>query len=147
MIVLASEDVGNADPQALQVAAAAAQAVEHVGLPEAVHALAQCAIYLSLAPKSNAAYRAIAAAREHVRAHGAQPPPAALRSAAYPGAAALGRGRDYEYPHDLPGHLSGQELMPDRLVGERFYRPDEAEAELARRLEEIRRRRSSSDDT
>ncbi|HEV8153662.1 MAG TPA: replication-associated recombination protein A [Solirubrobacteraceae bacterium] len=147
MVVLASEDVGNADPQALPVAVAAAHAVEHVGLPEAVHALAQCAIYLSLAPKSNAAYRAIAAAREHVRVHGAQPPPAALRSAAYPGAAALGRGRGYEYPHDLPGHLSGQELMPDRLVGERFYRPDEAEAELARRLEEIRRRRSRSDST
>jgi putative ATPase len=125
MVVLASEDVGN---------------------PEAVHALAQCAIYLSLAPKSNAAYKGIAAAREHVRTHGAQPPPAALRSAAYPGAAALGRGRDYEYPHELPDHLSGQELMPDRLVGERFYRPDEAEAELARRLEEIRRVRSTRSD-
>ena len=145
MIVLASEDVGNADPQALQVAVAAAQAVEHVGLPEAVHALAQCAIYLSLAPKSNAAYKAIAAAREHIRTHVAQPPPAALRSAGYPGAAALGRGRGYENPHDLPGHLSGQELMPSRLVGERFYRPDEAEADLARRLEEIRRLRSSPD--
>src|SRR5919107_454749 len=124
MVILASEDVGNADPQALQVAVAAAHAVDHVGMPEAQHALAQCAIYLALAPKSNAAYQAIAAAREHVRTHGAQPPPAPLRSAAYPGAAALGRGQGYEYPHDLPDHLSGQELMPDRLIGERFYEPD-----------------------
>ena len=121
MVILASEDVGNADPHALPLAVAAAHAVEHVGMPEAQHALAQCAIYLALAPKSNAAYQAIAAAREHVRTHGAQPPPAPLRSAAYPGAAALGRGQGYDYPHDLPGHLSGQELMPDRLIGERFY--------------------------
>src|SRR5213075_1272025 len=65
MIVLASEDVGNADPQALQVAVAAAHAVDHVGMPECVHALAQCAVYLAMAPKSNAAYKAIAAARAH----------------------------------------------------------------------------------
>src|SRR4051794_10878547 len=75
MVILASEDIGNADPQALVVATAAAAAVEHVGLPEAIHALAQCAIYLSLAPKSNAAPRAIGAARAHVREHGAQAPP------------------------------------------------------------------------
>jgi putative ATPase len=92
MVILASEDVGNADPGALSVAVAAAHAVEHVGMPEAVYALAQAAIYLSLAPKSNAAARAIGAAREHVRELGAQPPPPYLQSAAYPGAAALGRG-------------------------------------------------------
>ncbi|MBI5107091.1 MAG: replication-associated recombination protein A, partial [Solirubrobacterales bacterium] len=80
MVILASEDVGNADPQALVVAVATAQAVEHVGMPEAIHALAQCAIYLSLAPKSNAAYRAISAARRHVREHCAQTQPAYLRS-------------------------------------------------------------------
>jgi putative ATPase len=142
MIVLASEDVGNADPQALQVAVATAQAVEHVGLPECQHALAQCAIYLALAPKSNAATHAIGAAREHVRRHGAQPSPAYLRSAAYPGAAALGRGQGYEYPHELPGQVSGQELLPDRLVGERFYEPGETEAALAARLEAIRRARA-----
>ncbi len=141
MVILASEDVGNADPQALQLAVATAHAVEHVGLPEAVHALAQCAIYLALAPKSNAAYRAIAAARAHVREHGAHTPPAALRSAAYPGAAALGRGKGYEYPHDRPGHLAGQELMPHGLEGLRFYEPDEAEAALRHRLQEIRRAR------
>jgi putative ATPase len=142
MVILASEDVGNADPGALQVAVATAHAVEHVGLPEGQYALAQCAVYLALAPKSNAATRAIGAARDHVRRHGAQPPPAYLRSAAYPAAAALGRGQGYDYPHDRPGHVSPQELLPDRLVGERFYAPDEAEAALAERLAAIRRARA-----
>jgi putative ATPase len=141
MIVLASEDVGNADTGALAVAVNAAHAVEHVGLPEAVYALAQAAIYLSLAPKSNAAARAIGAARGHVREHGAQPPPPYMQSAAYPGAAALGRGIGYEYPHDLPGQVSSQELMPEGVVGERFYDPGEAEAALRARLEEVRRAR------
>ncbi len=144
MVILASEDIGNADPQALVVAVAAANAVEHVGMPEAVHAMAQAAIYLSLAPKSNAAYRAIGAARAHVREHGAQMPPAAVRSAAYPGAAALGRGGGYDYPHDNPDHLSAMELMPEGLEGVRFYEPDAAEASLAARLEEIRRVRGRS---
>jgi putative ATPase len=141
MVILASEDVGNADPEALQVAVAAANAVEHVGLPEAQFALAQAAIYLALAPKSNAGYRAINAARAHVREHGAQIPPAHVRSAAYPGAKALGRGVGYDYPHDRPGHLSPQELLPDALAGTRFYEPDEAEANLRDRLEAIRRAR------
>src|SRR4051812_39716442 len=141
MVVLASEDVGNADPQALVVAAAAAQAVEHVGMPECTYALAQAAIYLSLAPKSNATGRALGAARAHVREHGAQTPPMHLRSAAYPGAKALGRGEGYDYPHDRPGHLSEQELLPAGLEGERFYRPDEAEAEMQERLERARRAR------
>ena len=141
MVILASEDVGNADPQALQVAVAAAHAVEHVGLPEAEYALAQAAIYLSLAPKSNAATRAIGAARANVREEGAHPPPPYLQSAAYPGAKKLGRGIDYEYPHELPGQVSDQELMPDRLVGRRFYDPGETEAALRARLEEIRRAR------
>ena len=141
MIVLASEDVGNADPQALGVAVAAAQAVEHVGMPEGQFALAQAAIYLSLAPKSDAAKRAVGAARRHVREHGAQLPPDYLRSAAYPGAAALGRGEGYDYPHARPGHLSPQELLPEEVVGSRFYEPDEAEELLRARLEEIRARR------
>ncbi|HEY3019772.1 MAG TPA: replication-associated recombination protein A [Solirubrobacteraceae bacterium] len=141
MIVLASEDIGNADPEALQVAVAAAHAVDHVGMPECVHALAQAAIFLALAPKSNAAYRAIAAARAHVREHGAQPPPDHLRSAAYPGAKALGRGAGYDYPHGRPGRLSEQELMPAGLEGVRFYHPDEAEARLLERLEEVRKAR------
>jgi putative ATPase len=141
MVILASEDIGNADPQALLVATATAQAVEHVGMPECVHALAQCAIYLSLAPKSNAAYRAIGAAREHIRERGAAIPPAPLRSAAYPAAQALGRGRGYDYPHDHPGHVNDQEHLPPGLEDARFYQPDDAEAALRDRLEAIRRAR------
>jgi putative ATPase len=141
MVILASEDVGNADPQALLVAVAAAQAVEHVGLPECVHALSQAAVYLSLAPKSNAAYRAIAAARAYIREHGAAAPPAALRSAAYPGAAKLGRGVGYDYPHDHPGHVNAQRHLPEGLEDLRFYEPDDAEATLRERLERVRRER------
>jgi putative ATPase len=134
MIVLASEDIGNADPNALAVATAAAQAVEHVGLPEAQFALAQAAIYLSLAPKSDGAKRAISAARGYIREHGAAAPPAHLRSSTR-------SDGGYDNPHGRPRHLSPQELLPDPAVGARFYEPDEAEAELARRLEEIRRGR------
>jgi putative ATPase len=141
MVILASEDVGNADPQALAVAVGAAHAVEHVGLPECAHALAQAAIYLSLAPKSKAAYRALAAARAEVREHGAKPPPPWMQSAAYPAARAQGRGQGYDDPHEHPGHVSPQELMPDGLEGARFYSPDDAEAALRDRLEAIRRAR------
>jgi putative ATPase len=141
MVVLASEDVGNADPQALQVAVAAANAVEHVGMPECTYALAQAAIYLSLAPKSNATGRSLGAARTHIREHGADLPPAALRSAAYPGARALGRGRGYDYPHDHPGHVNDQEHLPPSVADERFYDPGDGEPALRERLAEIRRAR------
>jgi putative ATPase len=137
MVILASEDVGNADPNALTVAVAAAQAVEHVGLPEATFALAQAAVYLALAPKSNAAGRSLGAARAHVREHGAAPVPGWLRPGARPGQEVGG----YDYPHDHPGQLSPQELLPEGVVGERFYRPGEAEARLAERLAEVRRLR------
>ena len=143
MVILASEDVGNADPRALEVAVAAAHAVEHVGMPECAHNLAQAAVYLALAPKSNASYRALGAARAWVREHGAPDPPAHLRSAAYPGAAALGRGTGYEYPHDLPDALSAQELMPAEAAGERFLELSDrgAERELSERLERLRAER------
>jgi putative ATPase len=141
MVILASEDVGNADPQALQVAVAAAHAVEHVGMPEAQFALAQAAIYLSLAPKSASAKAAIGAARGHVRDHGAQPPPAYLQSTGYPGARELGRGLDYDYPHDHPGHFSSQELMPEGVEGTTFYEPGDTEVDSKERLDEIRRAR------
>ena len=131
MVILASEDIGNADPAALGVAVAAAAAVEHVGMPEAKFALAQAAIYLALAPKSNAAGRALGAAQRHVREHGAAPAPGWLRPGARPGQE--GRPR-YDNPHDHPGHVSPQELLPEGVVGARFYAPDEAEAELAKRL-------------
>src|SRR4051812_23722314 len=141
MLIFASEDVGNADPQALRLAAAAAYAVEHVGMPEAQLNLAQAAIYLSLAPKSKSATRAIGAARAHVREYGAKLPPLYLRSSGHPGARPLGRGQGYDSPHDHPGAVSPQELMPDELVGERFYTPGEAERALAERLAEVRRLR------
>jgi putative ATPase len=138
MVILASEDIGNADPQALSVATAAAAAVEHVGLPEAQFALAQAAIYLSLAPKSDGAKRAVFAARDHIREVGAAPPPAYLRSSTR-------SDGGYDNPHRRAGHLSPQELMPDRSIGERFYEPDEAEAALRDRLAEIRRGRGRTD--
>jgi putative ATPase len=134
MVVLASEDIGNADPHALVVATAAAQAVEHVGMPECQFALAQAAIYLSLAPKSDAAKRAVGAAREWIREQGAQAPPAHLRSSTR-------KDGNYDNPHRRSGHFSPQELMPDSAIGRRFYEPDEAEALLRERLEEIRRAR------
>ena len=134
MVVLASEDIGNADPQALSVATAAAQAVEHVGMPECQFALAQAAVYLALAPKSDAVKRAVFAARGHIRDHGAALPPAHLRSSTR-------SDGEYDNPHRRPGHLSPQELLPDSAIGVRFYTPDDAEAALAERLQEIRRAR------
>jgi putative ATPase len=122
MIVLASEDIGNADPRALLVAVAAAQAVEHVGLPEARLNLAQAAVYLAQAPKSNASYRALGAATADVREHGHLHPPDALRSASYPGAAKLGRGKGYVYPHDNPAGFE-VDCLPDELKGRVYYRP------------------------
>jgi putative ATPase len=122
MIVLASEDIGNADPRALLVAVAAAQAVEHVGLPEARLNLAQAAIYLARAPKSNASYVALKEAAADVREHGHVRPPDALRDSHYPGARKLGRGAGYVYPHDDP---SGFEVdyLPEELSGRTYYRP------------------------
>jgi putative ATPase len=120
MIVLASEDIGNADPQALLVAVAAAQAVEHVGLPEARLNLAQAAIYLARAPKSNASYAALKTASADVREHGHLRPPDALRSAAYPGARKLGRGKGYVYPHDDPAGFE-IDCLPDELKGRIYY--------------------------
>ncbi len=121
MIVLASEDIGNADPQALVVAVAAAQAVEHVGLPEARLNLAQAAIYLATAPKSNACYVALKEAAADVREHGTVRPPKSLRDASY-GGRRLGHGEGYIYPHDDP---RGSEIdhLPDELKGKKYYRP------------------------
>ena len=141
MIVLASEDIGNADPQALPIAVAAAQAVEHVGLPECQFALAQAAIYLSLAPKSDAAKRAIIASRTHIAEHGAEPPPGALRNAAIPAMRRMGRGVGYENPHAEPGHVNDQEHLPAGREHLRLYAPDDGEAALRDRLAELRRAR------
>jgi putative ATPase len=143
MVVLASEDIGNADPRALQVAVAAAHAVEHVGLPEAALNLGQAAVYLALAAKSNASYKALGRAREWVREHGVPVPPHYMQSAAYPGAKKLGRGVDYDYPHAREEGVSEQELMPDEAIGERFLELSEhgEERELGERLERIRKAR------
>ncbi|HEV7483984.1 MAG TPA: replication-associated recombination protein A [Solirubrobacterales bacterium] len=142
MVILASEDIGNADPRALLVADAAARAVDRVGLPECALNLAQACVYLALAPKSNASYKALEAAWAEVREHGAQTPPDYLRDSHYPGAAKLGRGDGYRYAHDEPGGVSDQRLLPDSLAGRRFYAPTERgfEAELGKRLAELRTR-------
>jgi len=123
MVILASEDVGNADPNALVVSVAAAQALEHVGLPEAQLNLAQAAIYLARAPKSNASAVAIWEARKDVREHGNARPPAMLRSTGHKaGAKARGHGEGYVYPHD-DGAGFELEYLPEELRGRRYYRP------------------------
>jgi putative ATPase len=146
MVILASEDIGNADPRALSVAVDTAHAVEHVGMPECAHNLAQATVYLALAPKSNASYEALKAARAWVRENGPVIPPDALRSAAYPGAKALGRGKGYDYPHDRPEGVSPQELVPPEAEGERFLELSEhgEERELRERQAKIERARGRS---
>jgi putative ATPase len=143
MVIFASEDIGNADPQALLVATAAAQAVDRVGMPECALNLGQAATYLALAPKSNASYVGISRAMAHVREHGAAEPPPYLQDAHYPGAAQLGRGSGYRYPHDEPGAVSDQPLSPESVRAKRFYEPSDRgfEAGLAARLAELRERR------
>jgi putative ATPase len=121
MIVLASEDIGNADPRALLVAVAAAQAVEHVGLPEARLNLAQAVVYLSRAPKSNASYMALKRATQDVRERGNLPPPNELRDGSYYGRR-LGHGQGYIYPHDDPRGFEVDHL-PDELKGTTYYTP------------------------
>jgi putative ATPase len=125
MIVLASEDIGDADPQALLVAVAAAHAVEHVGLPEARLNLAQAALYLACAPKSNAVIRALSAATKDVREVGNVRPPKELRDAHYPGAKKLGHGVGYVYPHSDPAGFE-IDYLPEPLRGRTYYEPRES---------------------
>ena len=141
LIIFASEDVGMADPAALQTAVAAAHAVEHVGLPEAQLNLAHAVVHLATAPKSNAVTVALGAALDDVRAGNGGPVPRHLRDAHYPGARGLGHGRGYRYPHDdLRGVLT-QQYPPDDLVGRDYYRPTGhgAERAVADRLPKLRR--------
>ena len=135
MVVLASEDIGNADPRALSLATAAAAAVDRVGMPEAAINLAQAATYLALAPKSNASYMGLNRAREEVKQNGPELPPEHLRDSHYSGAAKLGRGSGYRYPHDQAGGVTDQPMMPAGLEESRFYEPSEYgfEAEMKRR--------------
>ncbi|MGQ0825749.1 MAG: replication-associated recombination protein A [Actinomycetota bacterium] len=123
LVILASEDVGLADPQALLVADAAARAVEFVGMPEAQFNLAQAVIHLALAPKSNSVKASILAARESAQQQRAGPVPMHLREASYRSAKLLGHGKGYVYPHDHPAGWVRQEHLPPEVAGERFYRP------------------------
>src|SRR5271165_5543089 len=140
LIVHASEDVGMADPTALQTAVAAAQAVEFVGLPEARLNLAQAVIHIALAPKSNAVAKAIWDAAADIQQGLAGPVPKHLRDASYPGAARLGHGKGYQYAHDDPAGIVQQQYAPDSLVGKRYYVPSThgAEARYTERSERIR---------
>jgi putative ATPase len=140
LIVHASEDVGMADPTAIQVAVAAAQAVEFVGLPEARINLAQAVIHLALAPKSNSVIRAIGAAEADIRAGLTGSVPPHLRDAHYPGAARLGHGLGYIYPHDHPGGVVPQAYAPEPVADRQYYQPSRhgAEARYADRSEKIR---------
>ena len=122
IVICASEDVGNADPQALVVASAALNAAEFVGLPEARIPLAQAAIYVACAPKSNACYLAIESALADVEKETSEEVPLPLKDASYPGARKLGRGEGYKYSHDFPGHVVKQKYRPGE---KRYYNPTE----------------------
>ena len=134
IIICAAEDVGNADPQALVLAAAALQAVEFVGMPEAQIPLAQAAIYVATAPKSNSSYTAISKALADVAEERTHAVPEHLRDASYPGAKRLGRGEGYRYPHDYPEHIVEQVYLPREAM---YYEPSSEgyEKEIARRIE------------
>jgi putative ATPase len=142
MVIFAAEDVGNAEPQALQVAVAAKDAVHFVGLPEGRIPLAQAATYLATCPKSNASYRAMLAAAEDVRRTGALPVPLHLRNAPTPLMKGLGYGAGYLYPHDYEGAVTEQEYLPEPLRERRYYEPTERgrEREIAERLRNWRTR-------
>ncbi len=129
MIIFASEDVGNADPMALVVATAAAQAVQNVGLPEARINLSQAVLYLATAPKSNASYIAIDAALKDVEKGPQGAPPKHIRNAPHPGMKEHGYGVGYKYPHNYPGHVIDQEYLPPELKGKEYYKPSESGAE------------------
>lgn len=125
LVILASEDVGNGDPRALQVAIAGAQAVELIGLPEGAINLAQVVTYLASAPKSNRSYMALKAAQDYVERTGTPPIPLHLRSSKTAPMKEIGYGKGYQYPHDFPKHWTAQEYWPDTVKRETFYEPDE----------------------
>jgi putative ATPase len=144
MVIFAAEDVGNAEPQALQVAVAAKDAVHFVGLPEGRIPLAQAATFLATCPKSNAAYRAMLAAADDVKRAGVLPVPLHLRNAPTPLMKGLGYGAGYLYPHDYDDAVVEQDYMPEALAGRRYYEPTERgrEREIGERLRAWRARRN-----
>jgi putative ATPase len=142
--ILASEDIGNADPQAIQVAAAAYNIVERIGMPEAQITLSQAAIYMATAPKSNASYMAISKAMHDVREGRTIPVPIHLRDTHYRGSSRLGHGKDYQYPHDFEAGVVDQEYLGVDVI---YYNPTDRgyEADIKRRLDEWRKRIQLSD--
>jgi putative ATPase len=141
MMIFASEDVGNADPRALEVAVAADAAFRRMGMPEGLYPMAQCCIYLATAPKSNASTLAWQAAREAVRAHGALPVPMKLRNAVTKLMKGEGYGQGYRYAHDEEGGVAaGEVYLPDEIAGQRFYEPTDRgyERMVGERLRRIR---------
>jgi putative ATPase len=150
LVRFASEDVGIADPQALQVAVAAKDAVHFIGMPEGNTALAQAAIYLATAPKSNAVYTAYQAAARDAMQDAADPVPLHLRNAPTRLMKDLGYGRDYQYAHDEPDAIAAMDCLPESLKGRKYYEPKDKgfEKEIKRRLElweEIKKRRRTSE--
>ena len=141
IMICASEDVGNADPNALVVAVSAAQAVERIGMPESQIILSQAAAYVATAPKSNAAYMGIAKAMKTVEDTRTMPVPAHLQDRHYKGAEKLGHGLGYKYAHDYPNHYVTQQYLPDGMEGMRFYEPSENgyEKKIREHMEFIKR--------
>jgi len=139
IVIAASEDVGNADPRALVLATAAYQAVERIGMPEGGIPLAQAAVYVASAPKSNASYLGIKEAMRDIEEGNLLPVPDHLRDAHYKGAARLGRGKGYKYPHDFPGHYTAQDYLPQKRE---YYRPTEQgeEKRIKERLAGLKKR-------
>jgi putative ATPase len=146
MVIFASEDIGNADPRALQIALAVKDAVDFVGLPEGIIPLAQGVTYLAGAPKSNASYRAMNAARDDARKHGALPVPLHIRNAPTPLMKKLGYGEHYRYPHDYEGALVEQDYLPDALKDRRYYEPSDRgyEVHISDYLKRVRKVRSKT---
>jgi putative ATPase len=141
LFIFASEDIGNADPHALMVVAAASQALEWVGLPEAEFALAHATIYTAAAPKSNSVYTAMTAAKEDIAHHGNATPPDHITNAPIADLKKHGKGVGYKYPHDYPDHLVAQQYRPDVVQGNVYYQPgDEGfEKEVKKRVERARK--------
>ena len=139
LVILASEDIGNANPTALVIATNTFQAVSVVGMPEAEIVLSQCVVYLASSAKSNATYVAIKQARKEVKKSGNLPVPLALRNAPTAYMREMGYGKDYQYAHDYPQNFIAQEYLPEALSGTAFYQPNEnaREAEFRKRLREL----------
>jgi putative ATPase len=148
MLIFASEDIGNADPGALEVAVSSDAAFRRLGMPEGIFPIAQCCIYLATAPKSNASYRAWMAAQADVRELGALAVPLKLRNASTGEMKSWGYGDGYRYPHDESGFSAGETYLPEALVGRTYYRPTKRgfEASIRERLRELGERPSEKAD-